>query len=330
MGNTLSVPPPETGHVYLLHNRASGKSYVGQTFRSPEKRWREHKNDALKTDSRYPLHLAIRKYGWDSFDAFVLWSGPATDTNDIERHLIRGFGALSPFGYNLREGGTEGRGVSDETRQKLSDVRKELWKDQRYRNQRKIVMSSPEYRNSQAEVLRKIWSDPELRQRAAEGSKRNWENPEIKEKILKGMREVCSNPEYRKTLSKAQKSAWDNEQIREKRMKGIEKMWDNPSFKEVSINRLQKSLDTPEMKELRSQNTLTLWTSAEYRHNAVTSMKKAAEAPKEKKRKSSASKKIWENPARQAAHKETMKIRWADPEFRAKMAAAQRRRGDKK
>lgn len=57
------------GCIYM-RTTPSGKSYIGQTSFSEEKRWREHCNVAYLENSpayNYPLSKAIRKYGPDGF-----------------------------------------------------------------------------------------------------------------------------------------------------------------------------------------------------------------------------------------------------------------------
>lgn len=56
------------GSIYLFKNKINNKIYIGQTYNKYSERWTSHKN---ATDNFY-IHRAIRKYGWDSFEKYVL------------------------------------------------------------------------------------------------------------------------------------------------------------------------------------------------------------------------------------------------------------------
>ncbi len=100
----------------MLKNRINGKSYIGQTIRTIEKRFEEHQ----KTRSHCrALYNAIKKYGWDSF-IVDYYECPDEDLNFDEELLVREMGTLSPNGYNLKEGGGNGK-HSEETKQKMSE-----------------------------------------------------------------------------------------------------------------------------------------------------------------------------------------------------------------
>lgn len=99
-------------YVYKVTNRVNGKVYVGQTSRRhPEQRWREHLKEARKGRRRYPLYLAIRKYGADNFSFRVLAEYDGIDEcNQGERDYVKQFrSTVHEHGYNIAPGG---RGIS--------------------------------------------------------------------------------------------------------------------------------------------------------------------------------------------------------------------------
>lgn len=113
-----------TGYVYVITNIVNGKRYVGQTISSIKSRWRQHKHEA-KSGSRYAIHAAIRKYGPENFTITCLEriNGGKPELNFAERKHIAENQSLSPFGYNLTEGG-EGVDFTPEVRAKhLASVR---------------------------------------------------------------------------------------------------------------------------------------------------------------------------------------------------------------
>jgi len=97
----------------------NGKKYIGKTERELADRIREHKHHSKNSTTR--LYNAIRKYGWDSLEWFVLdRSDDVCYINSREKALIREYRCLErEKGYNLREGGEGGR-HHQETKDKIS------------------------------------------------------------------------------------------------------------------------------------------------------------------------------------------------------------------
>jgi len=94
----------------------SGKVYNGQTIRPIHERFKEHQ----EPDSGCPaIAGAIEKHGWEKFITDY-YECPDEDLNKYERWMIRVTGSLAPGGYNLTEGGSNGR-PCEITRQKMSD-----------------------------------------------------------------------------------------------------------------------------------------------------------------------------------------------------------------
>jgi len=101
------------GCIYKITRRATGKAYVGLTTRRFRQRINGHRNKAdrplhkIKKDKGCrKLHYAIRKYGWDAFDAKVLYAEvPTVMLPVMEIMAISQHGTLTPGGYNLTPGG---------------------------------------------------------------------------------------------------------------------------------------------------------------------------------------------------------------------------------
>ena len=118
-----------TTGVYLLTS-SSGKSYIGKSWNSIEKRWASHKSNAEqnKKGCRY-LYSAIRAHGWDNFKKEIIhiitrethgenWKTIISEMEDIE---IRNRNTMKPNGYNLVVGfNTANIEISDETRNLMS------------------------------------------------------------------------------------------------------------------------------------------------------------------------------------------------------------------
>ena len=86
--------------VYKITNLDNGKSYVGQTKFTAEKRFKEH----AKSESC--IGNAIRKYGEEQFDLEVLATCETREeAYELEIAFIKFFDCMAPNGYNLTEGG---------------------------------------------------------------------------------------------------------------------------------------------------------------------------------------------------------------------------------
>lgn len=122
------------GALYSI-NFPNGKRYIGVTTGRASRRFRQHRNDALRGDQL--VNRAVRKFGLDQVDFQVL--AVADDRAylaEIERRAIDAFGTLTPGGYNTIPGGgiapgkytmpesekakRRGRKASLETRAKMS------------------------------------------------------------------------------------------------------------------------------------------------------------------------------------------------------------------
>ena len=106
-----------------------GKSYIGQTTRPIEERFKEHETG--KSNECRAIYNAIKKYEWDNFEK-DWYECPDEDLNFDEELLVREMETLVPTGYNLREGGGNGK-LSKETKQKISESTKGE-KNHRYGN----------------------------------------------------------------------------------------------------------------------------------------------------------------------------------------------------
>lgn len=88
--------------VYKITNKVTGKSYIGVTRHTAEKRLRKHIERA-EEGIVTALYCAMRKYGYDNFTTQVICEA----VNDIEalvieRALISAHNTLLPNGYNMK------------------------------------------------------------------------------------------------------------------------------------------------------------------------------------------------------------------------------------
>lgn len=122
--------------VYCHFNKTNGKLYFGLTKNTLKKR----KSNGYLTCNR--MRNAINKYGWDSFDSFVIRDNlTKEDACSLEKELIKRYHTTEQNrGYNIHLGGTApevtdefrerarramlGKHHSEETKRKMSEKQK--------------------------------------------------------------------------------------------------------------------------------------------------------------------------------------------------------------
>lgn len=96
------------GYIYIIKNTCNNKVYVGQTSRTIEDRWSQHKNAALRGDDYGTiLYRAMRKHGIENFYVEQLEECNMSDINDREIYWIKYYNCQTPNGYNIRAGGED-------------------------------------------------------------------------------------------------------------------------------------------------------------------------------------------------------------------------------
>ena len=90
--------------IYKITNKTNNKVYIGQSI-NIEKRWGEHKRNAFNSNThtyRYPLYVAIRKYGLNNFIFEVVEECSIEILTTREQYWIDYYNSLdSNYGYNL-------------------------------------------------------------------------------------------------------------------------------------------------------------------------------------------------------------------------------------
>ena len=162
--------------IYVHVNKLNGKLYIGQTcYKYINTRWRHGKGYMHSPH----FYNAIQKYGWENFEHIVLFEDiPDYKIADIiETELIKKYKSNNPeFGYNVSSGGSFGRTLSEETKNKI--------------RLSKIGDKNPNYKKSPSD---------ETRQRMSESHKGK---KQTEEWINKRKRSGEQNGMYGKKLSK--------------------------------------------------------------------------------------------------------------------------------
>jgi group I intron endonuclease len=129
------------GIIYILTS-PSGKSYIGQTIQSLDKRWKQHIDASRREykDNCKVLNKSIRKYGHIHFTHSVLEECDNELLNTKEVEYIEKYNTMVPYGMNIKQGdgadsssevskqkiseSCKGRVVSEETKLLMSKSRK--------------------------------------------------------------------------------------------------------------------------------------------------------------------------------------------------------------
>lgn len=96
------------GIIYMITNDLNSKVYIGQTKRTLEERWKEHKREKCSINEYNMLiKRAILKYGEQHFKLRELERCTIEDLNAREIYYISLYDSYKN-GYNLTRGGQEG------------------------------------------------------------------------------------------------------------------------------------------------------------------------------------------------------------------------------
>jgi hypothetical protein len=154
-------------------------------------------------------------------------------------------------------GGGWGQGVvSEETRQKMSEVQKKRYENPEVRikqseNTKKYFDENPEAREKANNTLKEYRARPEARIKFGEAHKKRFENnPEAREKVSENLKKYYSeNPEAIQKMSEARKKYFeDNSEARIKNGEYMKQYYkDNPEAKERAR---EKSLQQFAVREL--------------------------------------------------------------------------------
>ncbi len=136
--------------IYLITNLVNGKTYVGLTRFTLQKRWREHRYHA-KSGLKTYFYAALRKYGSENFSVAPIASClDVSNASEVERLVIKTF---QPE-YNQTNGGefTAGKRVSPEVVERI-------------RAKNTGLKRTPEQNKASSELRKKLYADnPELKQ----------------------------------------------------------------------------------------------------------------------------------------------------------------------
>lgn len=158
----------DQGEIYLVINKTNGKKYVGQAMKyvtiknikwGTIGRWNSHVREATSgsKDHCVLLNQAIRKYGKDNFDVTKLCDCLLIEMNELEQMYMNVHSSRAPNGYNLREGGSNGK-ASQESIERMKASRTGL----KHNEKGKANISKGQLGNRRGVKVRKYEEDKEL------------------------------------------------------------------------------------------------------------------------------------------------------------------------
>ena len=117
--------------IYLVVNVKNNKKYVGQAidFKARvSKHFSASFKDEMRHDYNVPFHRALRKYGKDAFEWFILKSdvNGSCALDILEQYYIKKYNTLckNGKGYNVSEGGSFGNPFAGKTDEEIENISK--------------------------------------------------------------------------------------------------------------------------------------------------------------------------------------------------------------
>lgn len=93
------------GHIYKITNTLNNKVYIGQTIKTVDKRFQQHKNNSNKDYfSQIALYKAFKKYGIENFICEEIEEVPNELLDEREKYWIEYYNSYFE-GYNSTLGG---------------------------------------------------------------------------------------------------------------------------------------------------------------------------------------------------------------------------------
>lgn len=282
------------GVIYIITNTVNGEQYVGQTTSIYPERYIEGHFRSAKNGGDKILYSAIRKYGREVFTSEIIWWCKDKVSLDIsENSFIRLFETMTPFGYNLKGGGSRGK-FSDELKAKHSVILK-------------AALNAPGMHEKLSLAITEALSPIEVRDKLRVGSRVSWEDPVVRRKRLDGM-----EASRQKQKDKLSGTRWITDGVQDKRIKKEDQLptgWQYGRSKYVTNN-------TAESSERRRLAALEVGSRPEIKMQRSANSKLLNARPGMKERKSETSKRVLSTPE----YKEKRALLEADPDL-------QRRRG---
>lgn len=190
----------KTTCVYMYINTINNKIYIGQT-NNLERRHKEHINSSYNEkakDYNVPFHKAIRKYGIEIFELFILEQElTREELNELEEEYIKEYNSLSKQdGYNIRGGGDYTYSLEGKTEEEKREIYKKIGENKKGKE------LSQEHKDKIREAKQGTTLTQEHKDKISKTLKEGYENNSHKR--------IEYTDELRDKMSKSQKQKYDN------------------------------------------------------------------------------------------------------------------------
>ena len=141
--------------IYCIENLINGKKYIGQSINILA-RWKQHlSNLRRKIHHNEKLQNAWNKYGENNFKFYIIVETDADSLDEFEIKYISLYDTYAN-GYNKDYGGYYRKNMTDETKKKISESRKNL-SEQAIENMRNSHETKPIYQIDLNGVIIQKW-----------------------------------------------------------------------------------------------------------------------------------------------------------------------------
>ena len=181
--------------IYLITNTSNGMHYCGQSV-DISSRWQQH-----LTPNKSAIGTAIAEAP-QRFTFRILERCPKEMLNDREKHYIQVYNCVWPLGYNKTSGGSSGSAVSDATKKKMSEAKKNPSEETR----RKMSESK---KNQSEETRRKIGESHKGKHKSEQQRRKQSE-------VMKGKNKGKTHSEEAKAkMSEVRKDYWAQKKLQQ-------------------------------------------------------------------------------------------------------------------
>lgn len=257
------------GYIYLITDTLHNKQYIGQR--------RGYKLDEQYYGSGRIIKDLIKKYGTNIFKREIIdYASSQEELSKKEIKYIEKYNTLYPNGYNLTlrlqaiDSYERDNKHSEESKRKISEASKEMWKDKEYREKqhkavedywkdethRKIhkermieITSSQKYKEKMSNSSKNNWKNEEYRNNVEEARKKVFATEEYHEKMRKINKENAQKKEVREKIAASLKELWKNKDLLKKASDNMKKRWEDKNYRKVHLEKIRKTMNTIEYKE---------------------------------------------------------------------------------
>lgn len=195
------------GIIYMAYNTVSNKKYVGQTTGNLERRKNAHYNNARRNKNNYYFHRALNKYKEWEWNV-LQFAYCKKELDALEKYWIWVLNSMWPNGYNLKEGGSNGKHTEKSCR-KMSKAKKgmKLTKEHRKKIGKALkgIKFIEEHCKKISETKKGMKFTKEHCKKISEAKKGKIVSEETRQKIRKALTGYKRTEEHRKNMSKVLK-----------------------------------------------------------------------------------------------------------------------------